>query len=111
MKPSGIEPLFSPWKGDVLPLDEDSKNFFTEGVQGVEPRTFGLTVRCSTAELYTQNACVTKLPRGGIAPPTYGFSVHHSAAELPKQVKVGIRTMKDLHLRLSRCKRDTLLLS
>ena len=63
MKPSGIEPLFSPWKGDVLPVDEGSCKTYQkrlEGAQGVEPRTFGLTVRCSTAELYTRAICLEK---------------------------------------------------
>ena len=51
MKPSGIEPLFSPWKGDVLPIDEGSYKII-KGARGIEPRAYGLTVRRSTAELH-----------------------------------------------------------
>lgn len=95
LKPSGIEPLFSPWKGDVLPVDEGSD------LSQIIHNTTGYTgdrtpvLRINSPPLYRWAMNPVDLPREGIAPPTYGFSVHHSAAELSRRSINQIHKLQD----------------
>ena len=53
----GIEPLFQPWEGCVMPLYHTRINKFFEPAVGIEPTTFALRKHCSASELRWQTPC------------------------------------------------------